>query len=465
MGRKRIVKGKSRKQQAQQEATLLSFESNKNYALLSTDEIKIDFQDIFGHKECKNELRNLISFLENPEKYNNFGVRPHTRYLITGNLGVGKKTIICALAKTTGLPIIIVEPTFFYNIEAALENEVDNLFTEVENMISEGRNCILLFKEFQWFLSQESKFKMPCIEKLLGYFKLFPEVIMFATISSASIEVPQVLLETPGFTKTVALEVPDINIRKEIFAFFLQNIPVSEKLDIHKLALDTHQMTVSDIKKLIQDTKLMTLKKQAEVIEYEHFSEALSESEFGHQNQALSEEERLCTARHESGHVIAGYFSDPEGYKISKVDVTPRSIYAGITITNVNEDKLTFFKDDIKKRIIHCLGGMAAEEFYYNSTSIGVSADLMDATSSAVSYVKYFGMSKMLGPVCLDEAILNSPILHDEADREIQQLLKELYNKTFKIIIKHSDKLEKLSQALMEKEVLFREEILEILKS
>jgi len=461
---KRIVKGKSRKKKLQQEATLLSYENNKNYTLLLPDEIEIDFQDIFGHKECKNELRNLISFLENPEKYNDFGVRPHTRYLITGNLGVGKKTIICALAKTTGLPIIIVEPTFFYNIEAALENEVDNLFAEVEAMISEGMNCILLFKEFQWFLSQTSKLKMPCIEKLLGYFKLFPEVIMFAT-TSAGIEVPQVLLETPGFTKTVTLEVPDINIRKEIFTFFLQNIPVSEKLDIHKLALDTHQMTISDIKKLIQDTKLMTLKKHAEVIEYEHFSEALSESEFGHQNQALSEEERLCTARHEAGHVIAGYFSDPEGYKISKVDVTPRSIYAGITITNVNEDKLTFFQNDIKNRIIHCLGGMAAEEFYYDSTSIGVSGDLMDATNSAVSYVKYFGMSKKLGPVCLDEEVLNSPVLHDEADREVQQLLKELYSKTFKIIVKHSDKLEKLSQALMEKEVLFREEILEILKS
>lgn len=437
---------------------------NPNYKVILPQDIKVGFQDLFGHKECRNELQNLLQFLKDPSLYHEFNVQPHTKYLLTGPAGIGKKTLVCAVAREANLPIIIIEPTFFCGDIDEFDDELLQLFTKAATLMAMHGNCVLLFKNIEYWMSEETDIAMFFVEKLLGYFKNLPALIAFATLGTG-IVIPRVFLENHGFTKTIGLQGPDVNIRKEVLTHFLTSAPLEENLDLQKLAVDTFSMSIKDLKNFVRETKLYALKTQSEVITYRHFAEVLAETEFGYKNRTLTAEMRLSTARHEAGHVIADYFSDPANCKISKVDITPRAYYGGVTLFNIEEEKGSFFKEDLENEIISSFGGMAAEQIYYNSTSTGVSNDIEQATKVAIGYFKLYGMSKEFGPICLEEGTLSSPILDVEADKAIRDFLKEHYNKTVKILQEHFDVMEKLVNVLLEKEVLYREEILEILNS
>ena len=437
--------------------------NNSNYKIIHPKEIQVGIDDVFGHKECKKELKSLLHFLKEPQKYYNIGVMPYTKYLITGGYGVGKTTLICAIAKEADLPVIIIEPTFFCDPDV-LDECMMSLCEDVTQILQEYPNCVLMFQNVEHWLSFEDEIVVPCIERMMGFFKLFPGIIAFATLSQ-TILLPHMFIESQAFSKTIELEYPDVHIRKEALTYFLNGVKLEDNFDLHKLALDTYQMSIRDIKNLIREAKLYTLKNGNDMLTYKQFSEVLAESEFGYKGSVPSEEERIHTARHEAGHVIAGYFSNPKNYKVAKVDITPRSFYAGITQSHVDEERQVYNQKEIEAQIMLCYGGMAAEKYYYNTTSTGCSNDIQQATQAAQNYFKVYGMSGTLGPICLHPNIFVSPALNIEADKMIRSFLKIKYEETLELIKKHADKLEILTTELLKKEVLYKEEILAILTS
>lgn len=438
---------------------------NNNIKIIYPKEIKISFEDIIGHHECKRELSFLLKFLENSTKYEQYNIFPYCKYMLVGPDGVGKSTLVTSLAKTANIPIIVVEPSFFYNTDVLLE-EVDGLFEKVIETIKEDGNCILLLKEVQYIISIIPEVLQPFLEKLLGYFREMPQLIAFATLSTSGneIEIHKFLIDKPAFNKIIQLFPPELKIREQILEDMLKGIPVDEKLNIHRVALDTYQMTTGEIKNLVRDAALHSLQSGNTVITYTDFVETLAQANFGYIRDKLDEKERLATARHEAGHVVAGYFSSPDTYKVSKVEITPRSMYLGITQETVDESKKSFFKRDIENRIISCLGGMASEEFYYGETTSGVENDLEQATMRAIEMFKCFGMSKEIGPMHLFSEAYTLEILDNKADILIQAFMKEMYKKTKGIINQYSDALEELTQALLDNEVVYSEEVIEILK-
>lgn len=435
-----------------------NFKSN-NFSIIHPEEIEIDFEHIIGHQECKRELSILLKYLENPTLYSQYNIMPYCKYMLIGSEGVGKTTLVKAIAKAVHFPIIVVEPSFFYDTDKVLD-EVDHLF---ERVLECEENCIVLFKEIQYVDSMIPEVLQPFLEKLLSYFREMPELIAFATLSSSG-EVHNFLTEKPAFNKIIQLYPPELKIREQILEDFLKDVPVDKELSIHRLALDTYQMTTGDIKNLVRNTILYSLQKENSTITYSDFVEVLAQTTFGYIRTKLDDKERLATARHEAGHVIAGYFSSPETYKVSKVEITPRSIYLGVTQETIDESKKSFFRKDIENRIISCLGGMASEEHYYKATTSGVANDLAQATSFAVELYKAFGMSKEIGPVYLLSEENPLDILNDLADLLIQDFLKDMYKKAKAIINEHADALEALTQALLDKEVVYSEEVSEILK-
>ena len=149
-----------------QETTSISltelFMNNSNYKVVHPKDIKIGLEEVFAHKECKKELQSLLHFLKDPQKYYDFGATPHTKYLLVGDYGIGKKTLVCAIAKEAELPVIIIEPTFFCSIDV-MEIHMIALHNEVTQLLQKYPNCILLFKNVEYWLSVDKASSIPGI--------------------------------------------------------------------------------------------------------------------------------------------------------------------------------------------------------------------------------------------------------------------------------------------------------------
>lgn len=449
---------------AEESLNTLTVKISKNFKVLQPTEISISFDQLFGHKEVKKNFINLLRYLDNPTIYEKYGKIPYFKYLIVGQHGVGKSTLVCGIAKKANIPVVMVESSFFFNTNGILE-ELNEIFAEVYLQLGKNKNCILLFKDVNFISTLEPEVQQPFIEKLIGYLRELPTLVAFCTIfSEQKLGISAQLVEPPAFTRTIEMTPPNLKTREQIIEHLLVNVPKDSNLNINRLALDTHEMSFGDIKILINDATLLFLQNDDKFLTYHHFAETLAQSNFGNIRSILNDEERLATARHEAGHVIAGYFSSKDTYKVSKVEILPRSFYSGITEETANEDKHSYFKHDLEHKIITCFGGMASEQFYYQSTTSGVANDLEQATIYAIQMIKSFGMDEDIGPVCLTSDFASLDELDDKADVCIQYFLKKLYAKTLEIIKQNSQALEALTQALLEKEVLFHDEIMEILQ-
>lgn len=438
---------------------------NNNFKIILPEEIEVDFEHVIGHQVCKRELRLLLNFLQNSEEYKKQNIFPYCKYLLVGRDGVGKSALALSIAKTAKIPVVSVEPSFYYNTENLLEG-AESLFYEINTNIEKWGNCILMLKNIECMNAIDQAMIHPFLEKVLSYFRERTQLVAFATLSTSEleVEVPKLLIEKPAFNRVIQLETPELKVREQILEEMLKGVPIDKNLNIHRLALDTYQMTIGEIKIFVNDTRLYCLQEGKRKVSYSDFAEMLAQSTFGYAGEKLDEEERLATARHEAGHVIAGYFSSPNTYKVAKVEITPRSTYLGITQSTVDESKKSFFREDLENQIIFCLGGMASEEQYYVKTTSGVKNDLEQATAIAIQIYKVYGMSEEVGPICLLSEHYNLEGLEKEADILIKGFMKEMYRKTLNLIKKHKVALEALTQALLNNEVLYGEEVTEILE-
>ena len=438
---------------------------SKNYKAIQPSEIQISFDEMFGHEEVKKNFINLLRYLDDPTIYKKYGKLPYFKYLIVGQHGVGRATLACGIAKKANIPVVMVEPSFFFNTNGILD-ELNEIFAEVYHQLVKSKNCVLLFKDVNFISTLEAEVQQPFIEKLIGYLRELPTLVAFCTIfTEHKLGISAQLVEPPAFTRTIEMTPPNLKTREKIIEYLLTSVPKDPELNIHRLALDTHEMGFGNIKILINDATLLFLQNDDQFLTYHHFAETLAQSNFGNIRTVLNHEERLATARHEAGHVIAGYFSSKDTYKVSKVEILPRSFYSGITEETANEDKHSYFVRDLEHKIITCFGGMASEQYYYQSTTSGVSNDLEQATIFAIQMVKQFGMSPDIGPVCLTSEFATLDKLDELGDVCIQKYLKLLYERTFQIISQNAKPLEALTQALLEKEVLYHDEIMEILQA
>ena len=432
---------------------------SNNFALIEPEEITIGFDELFGHEELKKDIENLAMYLRSPELYKEY--KPYFKYILVGASGIGKETFACAFAKKVNIPILVVESSFFYNTQKLME-ELDNVFNEIYFQMYSGRNCILLFKNLENLFTLEIKTSQPFIERLIGYFRDLPELVTFATVAE-TLKVPTPLCESPAFTKIVSIEVPELKTREKALIHFLEPLKVDKSLNIHQLAGETLNMYIGDIKQLVKSAFLIQRQNRADSLSYEHFAEAMAQTDFGFSKNQINDFEKIAIARHEAGHVVAGYFSNPQNYNVTKVDITPRAFYGGITLESPDETQQMFFKKDIESKIIMCFGGMAAEELFYGSPSSGIENDLEQATALAINMVKSWGMSELVGPVCLTSDDFSLTKIDTQADLEVRNILITSHSKAVALVKEKVDVLNKLTKELLEKEVLYKKEIMDIL--
>ena len=257
-----------------------------------------------------------------------------------------------------------------------------------------------------------------------------------------------------------------------MYRLFCANIPIDPNISFSRLAIDSYSMTAKDIKRIVKDATLLSLRNHSETVTHEFFDETISLELLGQKRKKMTEKDRRSTAYHEAGHVIAGYFSNPE-YKLSKVEIVHRSETLGVAMSDYEEEKLTYFKKNFKYLIITAFGGMAAERIIFGENSSGVSQDLAMATSYAKAMVTEYGMCDEIGPISIpalyyssddenDDISIVSETTLDEINKNIRKILSVLYKTSFDIVNAHRKELEALTQALLEKEIVYGNEIKEI---
>ena len=447
--------------------------STLDIKILSPEENDNFFQGIIGLDEAKRKLSQVIKHFRNENGKTLRRIKIPHNFIFLGAEGIGKTKMACAFAKEANLPIIVV------SAEKFISQSPIKLMKNFERVLQENDHAVVLIKEIEYLATLDIEKSTPVFSLLCDYLENYKECFFIATISTMG-ELPRFMFSEGRFDAIIKLELPDLEQREQFIRGRLKKcqeeqvdesdadnciikVELSDE-EIKKIARDTIGISYGNIIRLINNAFVRADFEEKSVLDYSTMDVTLSAHFYGAQKKKMTEKERELTAYHEAGHVIAGYFSDPDNYKFSKVEIMHREESLGLTISEIDEEKYTYTKEDFENSIIMSFGGKAAEKIIFQTTTGGVAQDLADATLSANNMIKLYGMSDRLGPVCLDDEKFYSDSLAALADEILQEVLKDLYARTEKLLLEHKRELILLAEKLKEKEILYGDEILQLLK-
>ncbi len=445
---------------------------------------KITFKDVAGIDEAVEEIKEVVEFLKNPQKYQRLGGKMPKGVLLVGPPGTGKTLLAKAVAGEAGVPFFSISGSEFVEMFVGVgAARVRDLFSQAK----EKAPCIVFIDEIDAI--GRSRGAGPMIgghdERENTLNQLLVEMDGFDTskgvVIMAATNRPDVLdpaLLRPGrFDRQIVVDRPDLNGRVAIFKVHMRNLPLAEDVDVKLLAAQTPGFVGADIANVCNEAALLAARKNKEKISMEDFQEAIERVVAGLKkpNKVINEYERQVVAYHESGHALVGYFL-PHGDFIAKVSIVPRGVSAlGYTLQTPLEDRYLLTREELEDKIASLLGGRAAEAEVFGTISTGAANDLERATEIARNMVMQYGMSEKLANLSfiskphsnfLGNAVPEKPMSEKTAtiiDEEIQMIIQRCYQKAIAVIRENRDKLEALAQRLLQKEVVERNELEEIL--
>ena len=446
-------------------------------------EIDITFDSLYGLDQEKEIMQDIITYLSSDNKNR---IKPHFSYCIYGELGVGKASLVYATSKAANIPVIAIDSSVILSqAPKKLGSILDTIYKTAKEMKKIFGGCSVVFKNVQEFFEMEndSIFFSNLIKNVSG----LEDVFSFMLSIVGPIDVPAAVVENNLFVTDIYIDVPNLATREKIFEDLIQKfeVTIADDVSISRLAKDTFGETPLGISYIIKEACLFSQRRKHNVVTANEFSETnnvVTANDFfetnnvvtaddfsetimklaaGEKREKMTDKEKLSTAYHEAGHVIAGYFSTPN-YQLKRVEISPRASSLGLTATDIDEKKFSYFKEDFENLIVEYLGGLAAEEVIYGSHSSGVLADRAYATTAAANMVKAFGMCDVIGPMQVIPDVTNSEATKAMADAQIAEILKKMKKKSINVVSKHIPYLEALAKALVEKEVILGNEIEEI---
>lgn len=421
------------------------------------ENIHVNFSFLYGHTEEKKVLRDIVRYFKGAD------IKPHTSYYLYGPIGTGKASLVYATGKEANIPVITCESSTFQTLEN--ENDVDKilalLFDTAKKLQKKYKGVIIAFRNSEWIegMQNDSLF----YSNLIRYSREAKNTFLFLLTSSDEIFVPAEVVENEMFSTLITVDYPDLETREKIFTDFINqyHVKLAEDVSINRLAKDALGFTPITISYIVREAYLYSKRQNHTKVTSADFAETIDRLSYGSKTVKMTEKERIITAYHEAGHVVAGYYSDPN-YVLKRVEISPRGSSLGLTQADVDENKYSYFQKDYKNMIIFMLGGYAAEEYKYHSHTSGVVADLSSANTIAANMVKAYGMSKVLGPMVIIPNVTDSGTSKAKAEGEIKEILDQLLKDTKDIIATHEKSLEALAHALLAKEVVTSNEVKEI---
>ncbi|MGB4852299.1 MAG: ATP-dependent zinc metalloprotease FtsH [Ignavibacteria bacterium] len=447
--------------------------------LLSESATKVTFQDVAGADEAKEELSEIIEFLKTPAKFQKLGGKIPRGVLLLGPPGTGKTLLARAVAGEAGVP--------FFSISGAdfVEMFVGVGASRVRDLFEQGKKnapCIIFIDEIDAVgrhrgagLGGGHDEREQTLNQLLIEMDGFEQnngVIIIAATNRPDILDPALL--RPGrFDRQVVVDRPDVKGREGILKVHTRKTPLSKDVILDILAKGTPGFSGADIANLVNEAALLAARKNSDIVTMKDFEEAKDKVMMGTARKSLiiSDREKKTTAYHESGHVIVAKMI-PESDPVHKVTIIPRGRALGVTTYLPIDEKHTYSKEYLEAMITYAMGGRAAEKMIFNEYTTGASNDIERATGMARKMVCEFGMSEKLGPIAYgqkqEEIFLGREISQHRdysestqimIDDEVKKIVQSGMDKAERILNENADKLHKMSEALLEREILDSVEI------
>jgi cell division protease FtsH len=453
------------------------FNIGKSKAALfdAENQVKTTFKDAAGLEEAKEEIKEIVDFLQNPDKFTKLGGKIPKGALLVGPPGTGKTLLAKAVAGEAAVPFFTLSGSDFVEMFVGVgAARVRDLFKQAK----EKAPCIIFIDEIDAIGRSRGKGQMPGSndERENTLNSLLVEMDGFATdagvIILAATNRPDVLdsaLLRPGrFDRQISIDKPDIVGRDAIFKVHLKPIKFNKEVDSRKLAAQTPGFAGAEIANVCNEAALIAARKNKENVEMVDFQDAIDRVIGGleKKNKIISPVEKKIVAYHEAGHAIAGWFlehADP----LVKVSIVPRGIAALGYAQYLPKEQFLYQTEQLMDEMCMALGGRAAEEIKFAKISTGALSDLERITKMAYSIVSVYGMNSKLGNVSFydskqSEYNFNKPYSDATAeliDEEVKKLISDAYKRTLDLLKKHQAELEIVAKELLDKEIIFQADL------
>jgi len=445
---------------------------------MTIDQPKITFKDVAGVDEAVEELQEIKEFLENPKRFQSLGARIPKGVLLFGPPGTGKTLLARAVAGEAGVPFFSISGSDFVEMFVGVgASRVRDLFDQAK----QNQPCIIFIDEIDAVgrhrgagLGGGHDEREQTLNQLLvemDGFEANESIIIMAATNRPDILDPALL--RPGrFDRQIVVDRPDREGRKAILAVHTRGKPLGPDVDLDTLAAQTPGFTGADLANLVNEAALLAARRRKRIIEMEEFDEAVLRVIAGPEKKSriLSEEEKLITAYHETGHALVAHYL-PHADPVHKISIISRGQALGYTITLPTEDRFMVKKKEIIDKLSHMLAGRVAEEIRFDDITTGAANDLQRATETARRMITQYGMSENLGPLTFGHDPAQPFVGRDygmgqeysdetaeKIDAEIRRVVDEAYNRAYQILTEHREELDKISLLLMEKETIDRQE-------
>ena len=455
--------------------------------MLVSNHPSVSFEDVAGADEAKEELEEVVDFLKFPERFETLGARTPRGVLLVGPPGTGKTLLARAVAGEAGVPFFSISGSEFVEMFVGVgASRVRDLFEQAKR----NAPCIVFVDEIDavgrhrgaglggGHDEREQTLNQILVE--MDGFDTSVNVIVLASTNRPDILDPALL--RPGrFDRRVTLDNPDVRGREAILKVHMKGKPIDESIDIENVAKQTPGFSGADLANLVNESAILAARNDRKTVLYEDFAESIDRVIAGpaRKSRVISARDKEVTAYHEAGHTIVGHLLD-DADPVAKVTIVSRGHAGGYTKSIPNEESNFLTLKQAKARLATLMGGRAAEEEIFGSEQIttGAGNDIEQATNLARTMIMRYGMSEKLGPRTFgkrEELVFLGREISEQADYsgriaetiddEIHSLIADAYQTAMNLIQTHKDKLDEVSNYLIEHETIEGDDLTNMLNS
>ncbi len=453
--------------------------------MFTGDHPTVTFVDVAGVEEAKEELKEVVEFLREPQKFISLGARIPKGVLLVGPPGTGKTLLAKAVSGEAGVPFFSISGSEFVEMFVGVgASRVRDLFEQAKR----HSPCIVFVDEIDAVGRQrgaglggshderEQTLNQMLVE--MDGFDTDTNVIVMAATNRPDILDPALL--RPGrFDRRVVLDRPDVRGREAILKVHIKGKPIAKEIDLSVIARSTPGFVGADLENLVNEAAILAARRNKTMISQSEFEESIERVIAGPERKSrlISEEEKKIVAYHEAGHAVVMHVL-PEGDPVQKVSIISRGMAAGYTLALPSEDRTLMAKKKMMADMVGLLGGRAAEEIVFDDITSGASNDIERVSKLARTMVMRLGMSDALGPMVygqkeeliflgreISEQRDYSEQIAEKIDLEVRQLVNLAYLQAKQILTDYREKLDAVAQKLLEVETLSKEEFEKVFPS
>ncbi len=445
-------------------------------------ETRVTFDDVAGIDEAENELVEIVDFLKDPQKYTRLGGTAPKGVLLVGAPGTGKTLLARAVAGEAGVPFFSMSGAEFVEMivgvgaarvrdlfKQAREHAPAIIFIDELDAIGRARGQMALGGS-----SEQEQTLNQILTEMDGFSSREGIIVLSATNQPDVLD--KALLRPGRFDRRVVVNLPDRNGREEILKVHTRKVPLAKDVDLMEIAATTPGLSGADLRNLVNEAALLAARRELDEVRAKDFMDALEKIVLGPERPLLlSAEDRERIAYHEGGHAVLGLVV-PGADPVHRVTIVPRGRALGVTYQRPDADRYNYPEAYLRARIVGMLGGRVAEELVYGTRTTGAENDIEQVTQLARDMVTRWGMSDELGMVQL--APRQNPYLGGSAgfggekpfsdetariiDAEVLRIIGESHDEALRLLREHRRELDALVAALLERETLNEQEILEV---